>query len=128
EDTVECFVCRYKLKEWQSDDCAWDEHRRHSPHCLYLKMVKPKSYRKGYVYEWKGLLRDQTSTMATSHKVYSDFRSCLSAAKKHDFDFPDSMGIQLWIMKVDEDGKVLEDMEVDKMNKAELLLKCLNIH
>lgn len=125
EDTVECFVCGQKLKEWQPDDCPWNEHRRHSPHCLYLKMVKPKTYQKGYVYEWKGKLRDKTSTMATSHQVYPDFKSCLSAAKKHDFDYPDSMGIYLWIVKVDENGKEIEEIEVNKLSKMDLLLKCL---
>ena len=80
-------------------------------------MIEPKAYRKGYLYEWKGKLRDETSTMATSHKVYSDYKSCLSAAKKHDFDFPDSIGIYLLIFKVDENGKVLEKKNGSQQNE-----------
>ncbi|XP_062998012.1 E3 ubiquitin-protein ligase XIAP [Elgaria multicarinata webbii] len=36
DDEVECFCCGGKLKNWESCDQAWSEHRRHFPRCFFV--------------------------------------------------------------------------------------------
>ncbi|NXF88080.1 XIAP ligase, partial [Eubucco bourcierii] len=35
-DEVACFCCGGKLKQWEPDDRAWSEHKRHFPKCLFV--------------------------------------------------------------------------------------------
>ncbi|XP_059498596.1 baculoviral IAP repeat-containing protein 1-like [Stegostoma tigrinum] len=35
-DCVQCFCCGVQLLEWEEEDNAWTEHRRHSSECPYL--------------------------------------------------------------------------------------------
>ncbi|NXS64417.1 XIAP ligase, partial [Brachypteracias leptosomus] len=35
-DQVACFCCGGKLKQWEPDDRAWSEHKRHFPKCLFV--------------------------------------------------------------------------------------------
>ncbi|KAM4664059.1 E3 ubiquitin-protein ligase XIAP isoform 2-T3 [Discoglossus pictus] len=36
EDQVTCFCCGGKLMNWEPNDQAWTEHRRHFPDCLFV--------------------------------------------------------------------------------------------
>lgn len=38
-DKVECFVCELKLTGWERIDDPWTEHKRWSPHCVYLQLT-----------------------------------------------------------------------------------------
>ena len=38
-DKVICFRCDIKLKDWEKNDNAMNEHEKWSPNCEYLKMV-----------------------------------------------------------------------------------------
>ena len=40
-DAVCCVVCQHELDGWEEDDCPLQEHRRHSPACLFLKAKDP---------------------------------------------------------------------------------------
>ena len=37
-DSVFCFYCNTKLKDWKPTDCPEEEHRKWSPNCPYIKM------------------------------------------------------------------------------------------
>ena len=37
-DVVQCAWCAECLKDWHEDDCPWEEHKRLSPSCKYLKL------------------------------------------------------------------------------------------
>lgn len=36
-DEVRCFVCFKELDGWQKDDDPWEEHKKHSPNCEFVK-------------------------------------------------------------------------------------------
>ena len=38
-DMTVCFACSLKVNQWDRADDAWQEHRRLSPDCMYLKMI-----------------------------------------------------------------------------------------
>ncbi|MCG8113113.1 MAG: baculoviral IAP repeat-containing protein [Candidatus Thiodiazotropha taylori] len=38
-DVTFCFACSLKVSQWERQDNPWDEHKRLSPGCVYLKMV-----------------------------------------------------------------------------------------
>ncbi|MCW4345383.1 MAG: baculoviral IAP repeat-containing protein [Candidatus Thiodiazotropha endolucinida] len=38
-DVTVCFACNLKLNQWDRQDMPWEEHKRLSPDCRYLKMV-----------------------------------------------------------------------------------------
>ncbi|XP_068008201.1 E3 ubiquitin-protein ligase XIAP isoform X3 [Melanerpes formicivorus] len=35
-DEVACFCCGGKLEQWEPNDIAWSEHKRHFPKCLFV--------------------------------------------------------------------------------------------
>ncbi|CAD5120131.1 DgyrCDS8709 [Dimorphilus gyrociliatus] len=37
DDRVQCFKCSGQLQKWVSTDDAFSEHRKHFPHCPFLK-------------------------------------------------------------------------------------------
>ena len=39
-DRVKCFYCGIVLRNWQRSDSAGDEHRKHSPECLFAFIHK----------------------------------------------------------------------------------------
>lgn len=39
-DTAACFVCGKILDGWESTDVPIEEHRKHAPQCLFVKMRK----------------------------------------------------------------------------------------
>ncbi|XP_011496715.1 PREDICTED: baculoviral IAP repeat-containing protein 5 [Ceratosolen solmsi marchali] len=39
-DLVECFICSKQLDGWEPDDDPWQEHKKHQPNCLYIKLNK----------------------------------------------------------------------------------------
>lgn len=38
-DIVKCFTCGVRLHQWLAKDTAFAEHRKWSPHCMFLKIV-----------------------------------------------------------------------------------------
>lgn len=38
-DIVKCFTCGVRLHQWLTKDTALAEHRKWSPHCVFLKIV-----------------------------------------------------------------------------------------
>ena len=42
-DRVACPWCQIVLREWETYDRAKQEHQRHSPKCLFVKMTMPSS-------------------------------------------------------------------------------------
>lgn len=38
-DFTVCFACSLKVNQWERQDKPWDEHKRLSPDCMYLKMI-----------------------------------------------------------------------------------------
>ena len=38
-DITECFKCKTKVSQWDSDDSAINEHKRWSPNCEYLRYL-----------------------------------------------------------------------------------------
>ncbi|ESO89215.1 hypothetical protein LOTGIDRAFT_229109 [Lottia gigantea] len=40
-DAVCCFMCFKELDGWEPTDDPWEEHKRHSPQCPFLKLDKP---------------------------------------------------------------------------------------
>jgi hypothetical protein len=38
-DTVECFSCAVRLHQWGKEDDPLEEHKQHSPKCLFLKII-----------------------------------------------------------------------------------------
>ena len=42
-DAVVCFWCGVVVKHWERSDIPWEEHRRHSPQCGYVKIAAPPS-------------------------------------------------------------------------------------
>jgi baculoviral IAP repeat-containing protein 5 len=43
EDEVRCFVCFKELDGWKKDDDPWEEHRKHSPNCMFVRIGKPEN-------------------------------------------------------------------------------------
>ncbi|KAG8451707.1 hypothetical protein GDO86_003773 [Hymenochirus boettgeri] len=39
-DVVRCFFCLKELEGWQPEDDPMDEHRQHSPSCLFIALKK----------------------------------------------------------------------------------------
>ncbi|KAK3705189.1 hypothetical protein QZH41_013985, partial [Actinostola sp. cb2023] len=35
-DVARCFVCFKELEGWEPEDNPWEEHKRHSPNCVFL--------------------------------------------------------------------------------------------
>ena len=114
-DVVKCVACDVELNEWGSEDCPWNEHRRFSPECSYLKMIKGATSMAGYQYEYKGRLNGEISIVATNPGTFPDYQSCKDAAKKHSFDVPCCMGVYLWMYRLDDSGRVVETFDVDNM-------------
>ena len=115
-DKVECIACGVRLNNWEPHDEPWEEHRKFSPSCPYIRMVKGVS-RSGYKYEFKGRLNGEISTIVTNPKIFSDFQSCKEAARKHSFDVPCCMGVFLWVYKLNINGEVISSYDVDDMNR-----------
>ena len=117
-DTVKCVACDVRVREWESTDVPFEEHRKWSPDCTYLKMVKgvPQA---GYKYELKGRLKGEISTIVTNPKIFPDLQTCKEAARKHSYDVPCCMGVFLWIYKLNSKGQIIESHDVDHMYKTE---------
>ncbi|XP_059614742.1 death-associated inhibitor of apoptosis 1-like [Phlebotomus argentipes] len=43
-DRVQCFSCGGGLKDWEDNDCAWEQHARWYDNCEYLKLIKGQKY------------------------------------------------------------------------------------
>ena len=43
EDQVRCFFCNLGLKNWDMSDDPWEQHRKWSENCGFLKMQDQKS-------------------------------------------------------------------------------------
>ncbi|KAJ7315912.1 hypothetical protein JRQ81_002074 [Phrynocephalus forsythii] len=39
-DVAQCFVCLKELEGWEPDDDPLEEHRKHSPNCVFLTLQK----------------------------------------------------------------------------------------
>lgn len=39
-DTAACFTCGKVLDGWERDDDPWQEHTKHAPQCLFVKLHK----------------------------------------------------------------------------------------
>nr|Q804H7.2 RecName: Full=Baculoviral IAP repeat-containing protein 5.2-B; AltName: Full=Survivin in Xenopus; Short=SIX; AltName: Full=Survivin2-B; Short=XSurvivin2B [Xenopus laevis]AAI69762.1 SIX [Xenopus laevis]AAI69764.1 SIX [Xenopus laevis] len=39
-DVVKCFFCLKELEGWQPEDDPMDEHKKHSPSCLFIALKK----------------------------------------------------------------------------------------
>ncbi|PIO11001.1 hypothetical protein AB205_0219860, partial [Aquarana catesbeiana] len=39
-DVAQCFFCMKELEGWEPDDDPMEEHKKHSPHCLFLTLKK----------------------------------------------------------------------------------------
>ena len=115
-DSVKCVACDIRVREWKCTDEPFEEHKKWSPDCPYLKMVKGKTHSVGYKYEFKGRLHGETSIIVTNPKIFPDFQRCEEAARKHSYDVPCCMGVFLWIYKLDSKGQVTESFDVDSMN------------
>uniref|UniRef100_T1GWH2 Uncharacterized protein n=1 Tax=Megaselia scalaris TaxID=36166 RepID=T1GWH2_MEGSC len=50
-DTAACFVCGKVLDGWESTDVPIDEHRKHAPQCLFVKLGKTeKDFLRNLIY------------------------------------------------------------------------------
>ncbi|GAB0098210.1 Death-associated inhibitor of apoptosis 1 [Sergentomyia squamirostris] len=43
-DRVQCFSCGGGLKDWEDNDCAWEQHALWYDNCEYLKLIKGQKY------------------------------------------------------------------------------------
>lgn len=42
-DTAACFLCDKHLDGWEQDDDPWDEHHKHAPQCVFVKIRKAEA-------------------------------------------------------------------------------------
>jgi hypothetical protein len=52
-DRVHCFWCGIILRDWESKDGAWQEHKRWSPRCAFVNMCLPQNEALPLFGKWK---------------------------------------------------------------------------
>lgn len=78
-DAVTCFHCNQRTCHWEKDDNAWEEHKKQSPNCYFLRLNFCHLGEKGSQEKLSGIGKQLSSIADKVHKIQqSGCKVCLN--------------------------------------------------
>ena len=74
-EVVRCYQCNGSVHGWKKNDCPWQQHAIHAPHCPHLALKKDHRYI-FMTYKAHSVHKRESETFLTVHVVFMKMSYC----------------------------------------------------